>query len=123
MNNLRNALIVVATLGGLISLTGCLMPQNGYAMYYQDKAGAGIKDLPPYSGKTEIYRVSDANERELKNWMRKGYVIIGESRFYGPQQSDSALRAQARKIGADVVLVTSSYHGSVQTAVPLMQYT
>ena len=105
----------------LINLTGCVTTPNGFSQFYQDMAGLGITNLPPYSGSTKIYAASNPTN-DVRDLFRNGYFLIGASAFQGPPQSDGALMSQAKKVGADVVLLSSAYLGSQQTAVPWIQY-
>ena len=111
---------LLMALAALINLTGCVTT-NGFSQFYQDRAGAGITNLPPYSGSTKIIPSSDT-VNDAKELIRNGYGLIGFSDFSGPPQSDRELMYQAKKVGADVVLLTSTYLGSEQRVVPLTQY-
>lgn len=104
---------------GLIGLTGCAT--NELTKFYQDKAGAALTNLPPYSGSTRIYTASNQTN-DVKDLYRNGYGLIGVSAFRSTPQSDSALKSQAKKVGADVVLFSSAYLGSDQSVVPWTQY-
>lgn len=119
--NLQSALPaatwLLLALFALTSLTGCVTTQNGFAQFYQDFAGVNITNLPPYSGSTKIHSTSNPTN-DVKELVRNGYWMIGASAFQGPAQADNALMTQAKKVGADVVLVTSGYLGSSQAAVP-----
>lgn len=112
---------LLTVLCALINLTGCVTAPNGFRRFYRDLAGEGITNLAPYSGTTKIFMPSNPTN-DFNNLMRNGYVLIGESSFQGPPQSNGALMSQAKKVGADVVLVSSAYLGSQQTAVPWIQY-
>lgn len=105
----------------LINLTGCVTTPNGFRQFYQDIAGPGITNLPPYSGSTKIFTASNPTN-DMKDLFRNGYILIGTSAFQGPPQADNALMSQAKKVGADAVLFSSTYLGSQQTAVPWIQY-
>lgn len=106
----------------LCVLTGCVTAPNGFSQFYQDRAGASITNLPPYSGSTKIFTQSANPTNDLNELLRNGYGLIGVSAFQGPPQSQDALTTQAKKIGADVVLYSCVYLGSQQTAVPFLQY-
>jgi membrane-associated protease RseP (regulator of RpoE activity) len=108
--------------GSLSSLTGCVTGRNGFSQFYQDRAGAAITKLLPYSGTTKIITASPDLKNDVKELERNGYFLIGESAFHGPPQGKNALLFQAKKVGADVVLISSIYLGSQQTAVPFTQY-
>ncbi len=105
----------------VINLSGCATTPNGFSQFYQDRAGATITNLPPYLGSTKIFTTSVLTN-DIKAVYRKGYWLIGVSAFQGPAQSEDALMSHARNVGADVVLVSSVYLGSEQTAVPFVQY-
>jgi hypothetical protein len=105
----------------MLNVTGCVTTPNGFSQFYQDKAGAGVTNCEPYSGNTKIYTTANPTN-DVRDLFRNGYALIGVSAFQGPPQSDSALMSQAKKVGADVVLLSSAYLGSQQTAVPWIQY-
>jgi hypothetical protein len=111
---------LLMALAALINLTGCVT-MNGFSQFYQDRAGANITNLPPYSGSTKIIPTSDSIN-DAKELIRNGYGLIGSSEFSGPLQSDTALMSQAKKVGADVVLISATYLGSEQRVVPFTQY-
>ena len=102
--------------------TGCVSFQNPIAQYYSDRIGASITNLPPYSGTTAIYGMSNPDE-DVKTFARKGYAMIGVSGCRGAGAvSEQMLRSQASKVGADIVLYCSKYLGSRQSAIPYFNY-
>jgi membrane-associated protease RseP (regulator of RpoE activity) len=119
---LKKCFCIAFVLASLIHLTGCATGRNGFSQFYQDRAGTAITNMPPYSGTTRIIAASADPKNDVKDLYRNGFVMIGESAFQGPPQGNNALMSQAKKVGADVVLVSSVYLGSQQTAVPFMQY-
>ena len=112
---------IVSTFCASVILTGCVTAPNGFNQFYEDKAGNQITNLPPYSGSTRIVTTSNPTN-DIRELYRNGYALIGVAAFQGPPQSDAALLSQAKKVGADVVLLSSAYLGSEQVAVPLVQY-
>ena len=92
----------------LIFLTGCVTAPNGFSQFYQDRAGAGITNAPPYSGNTRILTTSNATN-DIKELFRSGYGLIGVSAFQGPPQANGSLTSQAKKVGADIVLYSCKY--------------
>lgn len=115
-------IFVLFGLAALINLTGCMTTPNGFSQFYQDSVGGNTSRLQPYSGSTKIFTASSHPTDDVKNLFRNGYIEIGASAFTGPSQSDGALMSQAKKVGADVILVSSAYLGSQQAAVPWIQY-
>jgi serine protease Do len=113
---------LLLTFCAIASLTGCVTAPNGFSRFYQDQAGGAITNLPPYSGETKIVRQSDNVTNDLKELARNNYLLIGTSAFQGPPQSQDMLMAQAKKVGADVVIYSSVYLGSQETTVPFVQY-
>ena len=91
---------LLITFCALTLLTGCVTTPNGFSQFYQDRAGAGITNLPPYSGSTKIIAASNPTN-DMKDLFRNGYTLLGEAAFQGPPQSDGALMFQAKKIGAE----------------------
>jgi hypothetical protein len=118
---LINMGLLVVVLLALINLTGCATTPNGFSQYYQDGAGASITNMLPYSGSTKVLTASNPTN-DIKELYRNGYWLIGMSAFQGPPQTETALKSQAKKVGADIVLYSSVYLGSQQAAVPFLQY-
>lgn len=119
---LMKACLLLVALGAITSLTGCITARNGFSQFYQDRAGAAITNTLPYSGSTKIITGSSDPKNDVKELYRNGYLAIGESAFQGPPQGNNALMSQAKKVGADAVLISSVYLGSQQTAVPILNY-
>jgi len=94
---------------------------NGFSQFYQDRVGEGITNLTSYSGNTKIFTSSNITN-DLKELYRSGYVLIGVSAFQGPPQSPDAVIFQAKKVGADVVLLAFASLGSQQATVGRLQF-
>ena len=94
---------------------------NAFSQFYQDKVGASITNLSPYSGNTKIFSTSNTIN-DIKNLQRDNYWLIGVSAFQGPPQSQDAVMVQAKKVGADAVLLSSAYLGSQQFVVERYKY-
>jgi membrane-associated protease RseP (regulator of RpoE activity) len=114
-----------ALLGVVISLCGCAT--NYITKFYRDNTAQAspeqlAKVLLPHVGKSMIYTTNDM-DRDGQNLLRRGYLLLGVSGFQGGGAvTDAMLMEQAEEVGADVVLYASKHLGSVQTAVPYMQY-
>jgi hypothetical protein len=97
---------------------GCVNP---YAKFYQGAPDARstrgyVQDAKP----VQVYSTADF-QRDGLELMRRGYVAVGASSFNAGTNAVKAsqLRAQAERIGAQVVLVSSRYTNTVTGAVPL----
>ena len=119
---MKKLLLLSIGFAAICLITGCATIPNGFSQFYQDRAGAGITNLPPYSGSTKVFVQSANPTNDIKELYRNGYALIGFSAFEGPPQTQDMLMSQAKKIGADVVLYSSVYLGSQQAAVPFLQY-
>ena len=118
---MKNYWVLLGVIALLFVITGCASSSNGFSQFYQDKAGPGITNAPPYSGITKIVYSSDP-KNDSQEAYRNGYWLIGESAFTGPPQSETALMYQAKKVGADLVLNNYNYLGSQQVATPVLHY-
>lgn len=104
-----------------LALSGCV---NGFAKYYEGAPDARV--IPNYDSsftpgnKIPVYSTSDV-EGDIQKMMERGYVVIGHSSFYGPDNQVNAaqLQNQANKIGAHAVLFHSRYRDTVSGAVPI----
>jgi hypothetical protein len=100
------------------ALWGCANP---YSEFYKGNADARV--MPMYDTTEvglKIYSTSDV-ERDRRALMRKGFFPIGEASFNAASGNvtDAQLRQQAEKVGAHVVLVSSRYSHTVNSAVPM----
>jgi hypothetical protein len=99
----------------------CMGCVNPYAKFYQGAPDARstrgyVQDATP----VQIFSTSDF-QRDGLELMRRGYVAVGQSSFNAGTNAvkGSQLRAQAGRIGAQVVLVSSRYTNTATGAVPL----
>ena len=104
-------------------LSGCV---NNFSKFYQDRSGVFLANpsshLEPYSGTTQIFTTNDP-VRDMGDLRRRGYVLLGESSFVATQAvTMDQLKAQAKDVGADIVLYRTEYEGSVEAAMPLIHY-
>src|SRR5207247_2514468 len=104
----------------LLLVVGCA---SNVERFYHEQALPVGKQLPAFSGKTQIFRTTD-HARDAKDMKRKGYIVLGVSAFNTTDAvTESMIRAQARKIGADTVLYFSSYMGAEQGVAAVLNYT
>ncbi|MHB8474306.1 MAG: PDZ domain-containing protein [Gammaproteobacteria bacterium] len=108
---------ILAALASLL-VTSCVNP---YAQFYNGMPDA--RERPDYApgdhGTLAIYSTNNFN-RDTLMLMRRGYMPMGQSAFNAASNrvSSSQLEAEAAKVGADVVLVSSRYTGTVTGAIP-----
>lgn len=116
MKNLAVALLV-------LGLTGCATV-NGYSEFYTPVAGATPQAIaktrasPPPTTPLVMHAVTPPDP---KPFIQQGYAVIGYSSFNsGHSEPDSEAISEARKVGADlVVIVDPNYTGSVTSQIPL----
>jgi len=117
----------VAVVIFVLSLTGCA-GVNGYSKFYQPLPGATPESIaqtrvaPPPETPLVMH---SANPIDPKAFIRQGYAPIGYSSFNsGHNEPDSEAIDQAKKIGADLVVIANpSYTGSITSQIPLTQPT
>lgn len=115
---MKNRISVAAALVALATLSGCANP---YAQFYEGTPDA--RALPEYVPQTtplEIFSTNDF-DRDVQAMVRRGYQAVGNASFNAGTNavSEAQLRAQAEKIGAHAVLVSSQYTHSVTGAIPM----
>lgn len=104
-----------------LSLGGCV---NGFEKYYTPVAGAEKITSSPYLEKPpaqpQLFAHSADVQADFKNMAENGFVMIGSSSFYGPANKVSKGQAieEAKRIGAAVVLVKSSYKDTLSGTIP-----
>ncbi|MEX3635935.1 PDZ domain-containing protein [Paraburkholderia sp. BR14320] len=111
---------LLASMVGLSVLTGCA---NGFSDYYHgmsreqidEKVGARAAVEPKTIHATDVKAES---ERLAEN----GYWLAGESSFQGRETrfAESSALTQARKLGAEIVVLASGDAGSESVAVPIV---
>jgi hypothetical protein len=94
---------------------------NPFTEFYRGTSDA--RKLPSYvavPGGVKIYS-TDNFERDVQELTRKSYSVVGRSSFSAASNNatDAQLREQARKIGAQIVLVRPGYTRTIYGALPL----
>ncbi|HVN99193.1 MAG TPA: PDZ domain-containing protein [Steroidobacteraceae bacterium] len=114
---MRSALVLLAAL-----IAGC----SGYSQFYTAAPGATpdliakIRANPP-PALPEVEHAGGNPQDILSPYLRRGYGLIGYSSYSaGGRQSDSGAVDQAKKVGADIVVIISpTYAGSVTSSMPI----
>jgi hypothetical protein len=116
---MKNILIALLVMG----LAGCVAG-NGYSKFYRSVPGATPEKIAQLraSPPADTPLVTHASKfPDPKPFYQQGYAVIGYSSFNsGHNEPDSEAIAQAKKMGADlVVVVDPNYTGSVTSQIPL----
>ena len=114
MKNLAIAVMALA-------LTACA---NGYSKFYTAVPGATPEAIAKSraSPPPEIPKIEHSQAFPDKDqYARLGYAAVGYSSFNsGSKESEKGALAQAKKVGADlVVIINPSYTGSLTTQIPI----
>ena len=98
-----------------ILLTQGCVTTGGYGKFYQQESFAEYE-------RTENVRVYRYTEKDLQNLFSDGYIAIGQANFNAPHANQNQAIAQAKKVGAEVVLLSYQHTGTRQAALPMTQY-
>lgn len=108
---MRNWAILLAAFG----LAACA---NNFEQFYRPLPGGHVP-FSPVTGEPHIVpagaNVNDSAQAEF----RRGFAPIGMSGFVGPVGSQSDLLAQAKKVGAQEVMISSTYQNTAAGNIPL----
>jgi hypothetical protein len=108
---------VVAGVVVLFAISGCAV--NGFEKYYSPEPGSEGARTDPWIEKPtpepKVYAYSDDPKSDTQRAAEEGYLTIGVSSFNGPPatMTRAQLMAQAKKIGASMVLVHSQYKDTI----------
>jgi PDZ domain len=110
----------------LLTLVGCATT-DGYREFYTpvpDLTPEKVAQMraAPLASTPQVTHLSGRfDQNAQREYMKEGYQVIGYSSFTsGHRQNDDDAVDQAKKIGADLVIILGSeYAGSVTTSVPL----
>jgi hypothetical protein len=97
------------------AVVGCA---TGYQQFYTDLSADWAKNTVP-PRKLEVKAGSSDLQADVYRMWEDGYALIGYSSFNGAFEGDAGAKAQAAKVGAEVVLVYSEYSDTAQGAIPL----
>lgn len=107
-----------------VALSGCA---SGYSQFYTQMQGAtpdavAASRAAPPTGNPIVERTGNGNDPALAEaYARRGYLAIGTSSFNsGRGQNEKSAVEQAKKVGADLVLIFNpEYTGTVTGSMPL----
>lgn len=99
-----------------ISLAACANP---YEQFYKDLSGGHSLGFQQPKGEPTVSYASSDITADVNRMFENGYGIIGVAAFVAPQKGEDMAIAQAKKVGASHVLLTSKYQSTASGAMPL----
>jgi len=102
-------------LGFVVSVTACA---SNFSQYYRDYS-SGIEYVAPATKDPRIVNVSGSPQEVVYQMYTNGYVLVGESAFNASPEDTSGALAQAKKVGAELVVLESKYTNTVNGSIPL----
>lgn len=111
------SLIVLLVLSILLAACATNEYQKFYNSYTDANSLQDVKLL--HEGQEPSIYSSNNLKRDVKVLVSKGYLPIGQSSFNGELQGKEEVIAQARRVGAVVVLVKSKYTNTQTNTTPL----
>lgn len=110
---------------GIVALmmsTGCV---NQYTKNFipaiEADAGSANPAVLPFSGQPRLVTTGNSTG-DARSLRENGYILLGRSKFRSSPVNENEALAEARKIGAEVVMVKHAYVKSVTRSVPVTQY-
>ncbi len=101
-----------------LAISGCA---NGYEKFYQASPPPppGAIQFVNFVGEPRVMTSSGNLAEDAKHMYEDGYGLVGVSSFIGPAANQSGAIAQAKKVGAAVVIVLSKYQSTATGAIPI----
>ena len=101
-------------LASIVVLAGC---SSGYQQFYKPYVDAKTLDdvelLKP-NEEPKVYSTKDF-DRDIRAWRSKQYIPIGYSSFNGEYEGEFEVKAQAKRVGATLVLISTKYTNTLTT--------
>jgi hypothetical protein len=98
-----------------VLLAGCA---NGYEKFYQPVPPPSM-GFAPFTGDPQLTYASAPLRETVLQMFRAGYGLTGVSDFTGPAQNPAGAVAQAKKVGAAVIVISQRYQNTVSGAIPI----
>jgi len=105
------ALVLAAPL-----VSGC---QSGFSQFYEDYSGPWQGQLIAPSNEPRVVSASGSIDDVVSSMWSDGYALIGISSFNGPNETREAAIDQARKVGAEIIVMNVQYTNTSQGAIPI----
>lgn len=116
---MKSRLVILAAVLVVVGLSACVT--SGYQQFYKPyRSDSELKEIEML-GKDESPAIFSSTDfqRDGDILVSKGYIALGISGFNGPMASETEVVAQARRVGATMVLINANYTGTVTSTVPL----
>jgi membrane-associated protease RseP (regulator of RpoE activity) len=101
------------------ALVGCA---SGYEQFYYPSPQFDARRVLPPAGSPQIFAAGSNINSDMSRLLEDGYVMIGYSSFNGPMAGPKEVIEQAKKVRADLVLVSSSFTHTVSGNITIPVY-
>lgn len=109
---MRNAWVIMSA---TLFLAGCA---SGYSEFYQDYSEQWQPYVAPSTAEPKVVSMSGDVDQVVNRMYADGYALVGISSFNGPVEERSAAIEQARKVGAERIVLDARYTNTNQGAIP-----
>lgn len=118
----RRACMVLAPVLAASCLAACVNPfRGGYESRLERWPSGEASRLLPLTEPPRLVTSSNMREDAI-HMMENGYLLLGRSRFTGPQIDSREALALAKEVGAGVVIVQQQYLDTVTENVAVTEY-
>jgi len=98
----------------ILTLTGCASPHNTFYQSLHEVSTLKEVELLMENQEPTLY-TSDNMDRDIIRLRSKHYIVIGYSSFNGGYEDQGSIIAQAKSVGATVVLASSEFTNTATT--------
>ena len=99
----------------MLTLAACA---NGYEQFYTAAPVNPLARYLPPGPPHFMVSSGNANTDAATLW-EQGFGFVGYSRFNGPLQSQAAAAEQAKRVGAEIIVISQRYSNTVSGAIPI----
>lgn len=100
----------------ILALGGCA---NGYQQFYTPAPTGTIPFAAAQATEPTVLASSGRADQDMLAMYTRGYGLVGYSSFNGPNKGVRGAIAQAKKVGATIVVVSAEYARTVSGVVPI----
>jgi membrane-associated protease RseP (regulator of RpoE activity) len=109
--SLRTAVLIF-----VFALSACA---NGYEQFYKPVNSTTLIDVLPATGEPRIIGSQGSLQKDIEAAFSEGYQLVGESNFVGKAADTSGAIRQAKKVGAEVIVIHQKYRNTVTGSIPV----